>query len=93
MVYHGQGFNGEVRGKIIKRTLSSSVQLKMLAVERKNLCFKHPFTCMIASRTSSGKIVLIRLILKHHKSLMYFRNDNIDKLKNFMGLRLLAKLI
>ena len=53
----------------------------MLAVERKHLCFKHPFTCMTAGPTSSGKTVLIRRILKHHKSLIYFKDDIVEKLK------------
>jgi hypothetical protein len=53
----------------------------MLAVERKNLCFKHPFTCVTAGPTSSGKTVLIRRILKHHRALINFKNGIIDKLK------------
>ncbi len=53
----------------------------MLAVDRKHLSFKHPFTCMAAGPTSSGKTVLIRLILKHHKSIIYFKAMSIEKLK------------
>jgi Ni2+-binding GTPase involved in maturation of urease and hydrogenase len=42
----------------------------MLAVDKKHLSFKHPFTCITAGPTSSGKTVLIRRILKH-KSLFF----------------------
>lgn len=53
----------------------------MLAVERKHLTFKHPFTCMIAGPTSSGKTVLIRRILRHNKALIYFKDNKIQTLK------------
>jgi hypothetical protein len=53
----------------------------MLAIERKHLSFKHPFTCIAASPTSSGKTVLVRRILKHHKRLIYFKKESIVKLK------------
>jgi len=53
----------------------------MLGVDRKHLTFKHPFTCMTAGPTSSGKTVLIRRILEHHKQLIYFKNESIEKLK------------
>jgi Ni2+-binding GTPase involved in maturation of urease and hydrogenase len=36
---------------------------------------------MTAGPTSSGKTVLIRRILKHHKSLIYLKNESIDILK------------
>jgi hypothetical protein len=36
---------------------------------------------MAAGPTSSGKTVLIRLILKHHKSIIYFKAMSIEKLK------------
>jgi hypothetical protein len=55
----------------------------MLAVDRKHLSFKHPFTCMAAGPTSSGKTVLVRRILKHHKSIIYFKGMSIEKLKVF----------
>lgn len=38
--------------------------------------FKHPFTCMTAGPTSSGKTYLIRDILKYHKLLINI-NENI----------------
>jgi molybdopterin-guanine dinucleotide biosynthesis protein len=53
----------------------------MLPVDRKHLSFKHPFTCITAGPTSSGKTVLIRRILENHKSLIFFKNDSIDILK------------
>jgi hypothetical protein len=53
----------------------------MLALERNHLCFKHSFTCMAADPTSSGKTVLIRRILKHHCSLIYFKNELIVELE------------
>ncbi len=53
----------------------------MLAVDRKHLSFKHPFTCMSAGPTSSGKTVLVRRLLKHHKSIIYFKGMSIEKLK------------
>jgi Ni2+-binding GTPase involved in maturation of urease and hydrogenase len=66
--------------KIIKdQTFSKSI--KMLSVDRKHLSFKHPFTCITAGPTSSGKTVLIRGILKHHKSLIFFKKGSIDILK------------
>jgi molybdopterin-guanine dinucleotide biosynthesis protein len=36
---------------------------------------------MAAGPTSSGKTVLIRRILKHHKSIIYFKGMSIEKLK------------
>ena len=47
----------------------------MQSVERKNLCFKHPFTCMVAGPTSSGKTVLIRRILKDYDKTIYFKHN------------------
>lgn len=53
----------------------------MLGVDKKHLTFKHTFTCMTAGPTSSGKTVLIRRILEHHKLLIYFKNESIENLK------------
>ena len=53
----------------------------MPSIDGKHLKFKHPFTCMTAGPTSSGKTVLIRRILKYYKNVIYFKNENIDKLK------------
>jgi hypothetical protein len=53
----------------------------MLAIERNHLSFKHPFTCIAAGPTSSGKTVLVRRILKHHKSIIHFKGMSIEKLK------------
>lgn len=53
-------------------------------VDKKHLCFKHPFTCMAAGPTSSGKTVLIRNILNNYKNTIYF--DAIpEKLKIIWG--------
>ena len=41
-------------------------------VERRHLCFKHPFTCMLAGPTSSGKTVLIRKILENYEKTIHF---------------------
>src|SRR5882757_419467 len=46
---------------------------KMQFVDRKHLCFKHPFTCMVAGPTSSGKTVLVRKILKDYEKTIYFK--------------------
>lgn len=39
-------------------------------LEPKDFSFKHPFTCMIAGPTSSGKTVFVRKVLQHHKYLL-----------------------
>lgn len=44
----------------------------------KHTQFKHPFTCMVAGPTSSGKTVLVRRILKNHKLLI---SVGVEKLK------------
>lgn len=41
----------------------------------KHLRFKHPFSCLVAAPSGSGKTMLIRQILKDHKELM-----NLEKL-------------
>jgi hypothetical protein len=40
--------------KIIKDFKLIQNQSKMLAVDKKNLSFKHPFTCVTAGPASSG---------------------------------------
>ena len=47
----------------------------MQAIDRKHLCFKHPFTCMLAGPTGSGKTVLIRRILKDYDKTLYFNSE------------------
>ncbi len=42
-----------------------------------HLKFKTPFTALIASPTSSGKTVLTRRILTHHKEVFHPRNPSI----------------
>lgn len=59
--------------KSINRPLDFYFEIKML-VDRKHLQFKHPFTCMVAGPTSSGKTTLVRRILQNHDLLFY----NID---------------
>jgi len=44
-----------------------------MEVEKKHMCFKHPFTCILAGPTSSGKTVLMRRILKNFKNTIYFK--------------------
>jgi hypothetical protein len=53
--------------------------MQSIAVESKHLCFKHPFTCMLAGPTGSGKTRLIIDILKEHKKTFYF-NEKINSL-------------
>ena len=50
-------------------------------VERKHMQFKHPFTCMVAGPTSSGKTVLVRRIIKDYDKTFYFRNECPSPLK------------
>ncbi len=64
----------------------------MLAVERKHLSFKHPFTCMAAGPTSSDKTFLVRRILRHHMSIIYFKDARIEKL-SLVGLWPMAESI
>src|SRR5258708_30363383 len=54
---------------------------QQISVERKHLCFKHPFTCMTAGPTSSGKTVLIRQILGNYENCIYFKNEMPNQLK------------
>ena len=41
-----------------------------MEIEIKHFKFKHPFTCLIAGPTGSGKTFLLRRILKHHNKLI-----------------------
>jgi hypothetical protein len=50
--------------------------MKILSADKKT-SLKHPFTCITADPTCSGKTVLIRRILKHRKS-HFFKNGSID---------------
>ena len=43
-------------------------------VPRRHMQFKHPFTCMIAGPTSSGKTVLVRRIIKDYDKTFFFKN-------------------
>jgi len=54
--------------------------MQLTYVERRHLAFKHPFTCMIAGPTSSGKTMLLRNILKDFKLTIFF-NETPEKLK------------
>ena len=47
----------------------------MQSVDRKHLCFKHPFTCMLAGPTGSGKTVLMRNILKDYDKTIHFKSE------------------
>ena len=40
-------------------------------MDNKDLCFKTPFTMMVAGPSGSGKTVLVRRILKHHSKLLH----------------------
>ena len=53
----------------------------MQAIDRKHISFKHPFTCMLAGPTSSGKTVLVRRIIENHTKTIYFKNDQPQLLK------------
>ena len=48
-----------------------------MEIDKKHLKFKHPFTCIVAGPTSSGKTILIRRILKHHKLLINIADESI----------------
>ena len=50
-------------------------KLMQLFTERRHLQFKHPFTCMVAGPTSSGKTVLIRRIIKDYDKTIHFKNE------------------
>ncbi len=52
----------------------------MQSVPRKNLAFKHPFTCMLAGPTSSGKTVLVRKIIENHLKTFYFDENHPETL-------------
>src|SRR6266705_794479 len=49
--------------------------MQRIEVDSKYLTFKHPFTCMIAGPTSSGKTFLVRNILKHHRFTLRFKDE------------------
>lgn len=59
--------------KELKQIFSES--LPKTSVEGKHLKFKHPFTCMLAGPTSSGKTVLIRRIIKDYDKTFYFKAE------------------
>lgn len=46
--------------------------------EAKHSMFKHPFTCMVAGPTSSGKTVLIREILSNFKNIINIHTENLN---------------
>ena len=52
-----------------------------MEINEEVLKFKHPFTCMVAGPTSSGKTVLVRKIIKNYKKLITFPNGTPDRLK------------
>ena len=53
----------------------------MQYIERKNIAFKHPFTCMLAGPTSSGKTVLVRKIIENHPKTLWFKESHPEVLK------------
>ena len=53
----------------------------MQSVNRKYLAFQHPFTCMLAGPTSSGKTVLTRDIIVNHNKTFWFEKAHPDELK------------
>ena len=53
----------------------------MVGVNRKYLAFQHPFTCMLAGPTSSGKTVLVKSIIENHKKTLYFSGESPETLK------------
>ena len=46
-----------------------------------HLKFRHPFTCMVAGPTGSGKTVLVRRILNAFDELIYFKDQKVNQLK------------
>jgi hypothetical protein len=71
-------------GKGIRaNSISNESSLKIMAfpIDKKHLCFKHPFTCMLAGPTSSGKTVLFRQILENFEKTFYFKTLMPEKLK------------
>jgi Poxvirus A32 protein len=50
-------------------------------VSVRDVQFKHPFTAIVAGPTGSGKTVLLRRILKHHKALFYISNNHEKNLR------------
>ena len=44
-------------------------------IDEKHFRFKHPFTCMLAGPTSSGKTVLMRRILRNYDKTIHFKEE------------------
>ena len=55
--------------------------VRSIPVDKRHMQFKHPFTCMAAGPTSSGKTVLVRRIIKDYDQTIHFKNGMPSPLK------------